>query len=141
MTLPENYAFVDGSFNAETGVYGYGGFIVVGDKKFQFKGSGDNAEAAKSRNISGEIMGAMRAIKAAIKLGAKDITLFYDYMGIEQWATHSWEAKKPIAIRYVQFMDKAKEMIEINFKHVPAHTGIEGNEFADKLAKDAVGIA
>ena len=26
---PENYAFVDGSFNSATSVYGYGGFLVT----------------------------------------------------------------------------------------------------------------
>ena len=32
--LPENYAFVDGSFHAGTGVYGYGGFLIhAGGKK------------------------------------------------------------------------------------------------------------
>ena len=31
--------------------------------------------------------------------------------------------------------------VNITFKKVEAHTGIEGNEMADVLAKNAVGIA
>ena len=30
---PENYAFVDGSFNSATSVYGYGGFLVYNNEK------------------------------------------------------------------------------------------------------------
>ena len=31
---PENYAFVDGSFNSATSVYGYGGFLVYNNEKY-----------------------------------------------------------------------------------------------------------
>ena len=38
----EAYAYVDGSFNTATGVYGYGGFIVFGDNKEILMGSGND---------------------------------------------------------------------------------------------------
>ncbi len=30
--------------------------------------------------------------------------------------------------------------MKINFEHVKGHSGIEGNELADRLAKEAVGL-
>ena len=29
--MPENYAFVDGSYNAAKKIYGYGGFLMTAD--------------------------------------------------------------------------------------------------------------
>lgn len=39
---PENYAFVDGSFNSATSVYGYGGFLVTKGERHVISGSGND---------------------------------------------------------------------------------------------------
>ena len=54
-TLPDIYAFVDGSFNAKTGVYGYGGFLSVNGVRHEIIGHGSNPRLASMRNIAGEI--------------------------------------------------------------------------------------
>ena len=36
--------------------------------------------------------------------------------------------------------DKIKDKLKVNFVHVKAHTGIPGNEAADRMAKAEVGI-
>ena len=41
---------------------------------------------------------------------------------------------------YVEEYDKIKDKLKVNFVHVKAHTGIPGNEAADKMAKAEVGI-
>ena len=66
--------------------------------------------------------------------------IYYDYLGIEKWATHEWKANKPGTIDYVKFIDSVSNKIKINFKKVRGHIGIDSNEEADKLAKKAVGI-
>ena len=88
------YAFVDGSFNSATKVYGYGGFLVHDGKKEVLQGSGCEAEMASMRNVAGEILGAMAAVKRAIELGFLEVTIYYDYMGIEMWATGAWKRNK-----------------------------------------------
>lgn len=134
------YAFVDGSFNQYTGVYGYGGFLCVGNEKYPLMGSDDNKEVASMRNIAGEIAGAMAAVAKAEELGLREMKIFYDYKGIEQWATGSWRTNKEATAAYASFMNPDNRQVSISFQHVKGHTGIEGNEMADVMAKKAVGI-
>lgn len=137
--LPENYAFVDGSFNPETFEYGYGGFLVSRGEKYVLQGS-DFGELSSMRNVAGEIEGAMAAIVKAQELGITDLTIFYDYQGIAAWADGAWKTNKEGTKKYRDFVKKAREDMRIRFVKVAAHTGIEGNEKADRLAKEAVGL-
>lgn len=134
------FAFVDGSFNPKTNVYGFGGFLINKTEKYILQGSGKDPEMASMRNVSGEILGSMAAIAKAVELGLPEIDIHYDYMGIEMWATGSWKRNKKGTIEYYNFIQNMKSKIKINFIKVAAHTGIPGNEEADQLAKQAVGI-
>lgn len=136
----EVYSFVDGSFNPATNVYGCGGFLVVGTEKHVIQGSDDDEEMASMRNVAGEILGSKLAIEKAIELNLPEITIYYDYLGIEMWATDKWKANKAGTIAYKNFIKESSEKIKINFKKVKGHSGIEGNEEADKLAKESVGV-
>jgi ribonuclease HI len=140
--IPTNdYAFVDGSYNASTGVYGYGGFIYHNGERILLSGHGDDPEMAGMRNVAGEILGAEAAIRKADELGLSHITVLYDYSGIECWADGSWKANKFGTARYRDVVKEFRDSLDISFVKVAAHTGIEGNELADRLAKEAVGIA
>lgn len=137
---PQIYAFVDGSYNSVTGVYGYGGFLVANGQKYILQGSGNDEEMSTMRNVAGEILGSEAAVKKAIELGLKELTIYYDYMGIEMWATGGWKRNKTGTIAYYEFMQQAKTQISITFVKVKGHSGVDGNEEADRLAKVAVGI-
>lgn len=135
------YAFVDGSYNDRTKTCGYGGFVVREDgTRYTLQGSDTDPGWAAMHNVSGEIVGCMAAVAKAIELGLSELHIYYDYTGIELFADGTWEPAKPGTIAYKRAMDMAAKKLRISFHKVKAHTGIPGNELADKLAKQAVGI-
>ena len=77
--LPENYAFVDGSFHAGTGVYGYGGFLIHAGGKEVLQGAGKEPEMASMRNVAGEVLGSMAAIEKALGKGKHKVKLCIPY--------------------------------------------------------------
>lgn len=140
------YAFVDGSYNPSTKVYGYGGIVKYMNEEdskietIEITGNGNDPDLCIMRNITGELLGAIESIKQAIALNLKEINIYYDYLGIEMWANKQWNTNKNFIKDYIKFVEESRKLININFYKVAAHTGIEGNEIADSLAKKAVGL-
>lgn len=135
LNLSYPYAFVDGSYR--DGIYGFGGFLQVNAKdRYTLVGSGNIPSLAATHNVAGEMLGAVCAVKEAKKLGLKRLTIYYDYMGIEMWATGGWKTNNLHTYQYSQFMQKCG--VALNFVKVKGHSGIPGNELADSFAKKAV---
>ena len=138
----ELIAFVDGSYDT-TGeksafgaiIFGSGGTRDVLYKAFT-KQLGE--DFISLRNVAAELEGVKEAINWAIQYNKTRITIYYDYEGIEKWATGEWKANKRITKDYVRFICEKKGSLEINFSKVPAHSGVTLNEEVDKLAKDAL---
>ena len=143
--MPKAYAFVDGSFNEfhdEGARYGFGGIVHVNGEDIPITGHGSEEEFVVSRQIPGEVFGALTAIEKGIELGIKHLVIFYDYNGIGHWATSGkrWKAESAIARKYVERYEELSSKIKVNFYHVKAHDEIAGNELADRMAKKEVGL-
>ena len=133
-------AYIDGSFNEATNEYGCGVVVFYQGNTKEFSKKNNNPDLATMRNVAGELMGAINSIKIAMSLGAKQINIYYDYEGIEQWAVGNWKTNKEGTKKYKAFIDSVKDKITIKFQKVKAHTGVEYNERADVLAKASLGI-
>lgn len=136
----EILAYVDGSYKKDTLEYGYGVVLILKDDIIEFFGKGENPEVAKSRNVTGELFGSIRAISEAIRLKKKKITVFYDYQGISSWANGEWKCNLPLTIGYRDKIKDFRKEIEILFVKVKAHSNDKYNDLADYLAKKSLGI-
>jgi ribonuclease HI len=131
--------YVDGSFDARTFRYSWA-FAVYEDDSFaihQANGIGKDINAASTRNVAGELQATVEAVIWAKTQNADSITIHHDYIGISEWATGRWKANNDTTKGYVQFI--RQHLHWVMFKKVDAHTGVEGNELVDKLAKEALG--
>lgn len=132
-------AYVDGSYEHSLLTYAYGCvYLLPGGEILTESGSGKNPDTASIRNVAGEMIGAMTAVRWAIKNGYQSIEICYDYEGIEKWATGAWKAKMELTQKYAAYMRERAQKIDITFTKVAAHTGDTYNELADELAKAAL---
>lgn len=135
------FIYVDGSFSVDKGNYSYG-LVAVKDGEiiYKDKGKGFDKEAISLRNVSGEVLGARMAVEYAIENGFKEITIAYDYQGVESWALGTWKRNNRITVEYNEFMQSKMNEVKIRFKKIKGHSGDKYNDLADKLAKEALGI-
>ena len=88
--------------------------------------------------MAGEIVGAKQAVLWAEANGVDKIIICHDYVGLSEWALGHWKTNTPLTTEYARFMQQRKE--RFSFVKVAGHTGVAGNELADKLAKAALDI-
>lgn len=136
----ELIAYVDGSYNQNTKVFGYGVVIIDVNGEHTFNGFDDNEKYIDHRNVAGEIYGSIEAIKYAMEKGKSKIYLHFDYMGIKAWALGEWKTNKELTQKYKKFIDLVNSKIDIDFIKVKAHSNDKYNDMADKLAKESVGV-
>lgn len=131
-------AYIDGSYDNKKNYYSYAGIIFHGNERVNFSFADNDPLIVRHKNIAGEIKAAMYVISYALKQKVKSIEIFYDYAGIENWATKVWKANNDFTKQYVRYIEKVKPMLEIKFSKVKAHSGDKFNEEVDKLAKKAL---
>lgn len=132
-------AYVDGSYSVSKDNYAYGVVLIKNGSIIKtMSDKGKDRGAAKMRQIYGELQGVIKALDYAIKKGEKEIHVYYDYYGIEHWATGKWNRNNPFTEHYHDYMQKRMKKIRIVFHKVAAHSGNKYNDMADKLAKDAL---
>ena len=132
-------AYVDGSYDDKLKKYSFGCILLLPSGGIvKESGNGDNPESLAIRNVAGEMLGAMYAVKWAMVNGYKEIELRYDYEGIEKWVQGMWKAKNELAQKYAAAMNDWKRSIRISFLKIAAHSNNRYNDMADELAKSAL---
>ena len=136
----EVVAFVDGSYDAEKRVYGYGAYIIAPNinEHIELCGKGQNEKYIELRNTAGEIIAVFNAVDWTWKNGFTKISIFYDYDGLEKWANNSWTAKTNLSRFYQNFIAEKRDLLQISFVKVAGHSNNIYNDRADALAKGAI---
>lgn len=132
-------AYVDGSYDDSIKKYAFGCvFITEAGDIYTEYGNGDNPQSLQHRNVTGEMLGAMYAVKTAMLNGYKKIEIRYDYEGIEKWVTGQWRSKTELTQKYAASMREWSKSIRIHFTKVVAHSNVTYNELADRKAKQGL---
>lgn len=125
---------VDGSFR--NGVTTYGAVIRKNGKIIsELSGIVDTMHVKGSHQIAGEIKAVTESVKWCIENGVNEVTVYYDYKGLEKWASGKWKTKKAVSQEYYRFMKN--NSMKINWVKIESHTGKKWNEYADRLAAKA----
>jgi ribonuclease H-related protein len=126
---------VDGSYR--NGVTSYGAVIRKEGKKIEeLSGIVKTALVKGSHQIAGEIKAVTESVKWCIENKVREVTIYYDYKGLEKWAVGEWKTKKMISQQYSDFMKSNN--VKIRWVKIQSHTGKVWNEYADKLAAKAI---
>lgn len=129
-------AYVDGSYDHALRKYAFGCVFILPDGRIKTRyGNGDNALSLQQRNVAGEMLGAMYAVRTAMVSGFSKIEIRYDYEGIEKWVTGVWRSKTGLTQKYTDAMRRWGQNITISFTKVAAHSNVYYNEMADRTAK------
>ena len=128
-------AYVDGSYR--NGQVGWGACIVRdGELYGEFCGVVSEKDAAGTRQVAGELQAVIQVLFWCKEQGVDEITVYYDYKGIECWVTGEWKAKKEVTQHYRDYVQGAG--IKIKWVKVKSHTGVYFNEVADRLASQMI---
>jgi len=135
----ELLAYVDGSYDNSKKKYAFGCVFLLPDGRIYTEyGNGDDEQSLRHRNVTGEMLGAMYAVKFAMINGFSGIEIRYDYQGIEKWVTGEWRSKTELTQKYAEAMRGWGKDISLCFTKVAAHTNVKYNELADRMAKKGI---
>lgn len=143
-------AYVDGSYDKESGQYAYGCVMIPDAKHLEnevhLSGKGSDPSIASMNNVAGEIQGSMAAMRYARDHGYEKLTIFHDYNGIAKWCEpdpktgRTWKANEDGTKRYKEFYDDISQTVDISFVKVKGHSGDYYNDIVDGLAKRELGV-
>lgn len=139
------HIYTDGSHIKGTRLLGFGAWCKFNDQEYWLSGVGtpewmEKTYGIRSNRISNPTMELVACcqILELFQYHKVHILLYVDYEGVAKWIQGKWRAKKP----YIKILvDLCKQYIQnidgvVSFIDVSSHSGVKGNELADKAAKD-----
>ncbi len=147
---PKCCAYVDGSYDPRSEIYGFGVVFICDGKIEKFYGGGKEKELINMECGAGELLACMEAIKHAETLGLPELTIIYDSELIS-WA-YLGCGKEMLTQAAGQYMYDIREKMEIEVISIEGRAHKAGgnsakaladkraNALADKLARKGAGI-
>lgn len=134
--------YVDGSYNYEKNIGGYGLVFVKNDTViYEDYETIYNQDFLTLNNISVELVAAVRAVETAIAMKVHEsVTIYYDYVGIANFLRKDVRNDSDIIMRYREKMLAYQNDIKIDFHRIRGHSGDEYHNMADRLAAKAAKI-
>ena len=131
--------YTDGACSGNPGPGGWGAWLRYGEHEKELFGGEE-----QTTNNRMELMAAIQALEGLTR--PSSVTLFTDssYLRngimtwLDNWKRREWRtaAKKPVKnVDLWQRLDKAAALHEVEWRWVRGHSGDEGNERADALAR------
>ncbi len=127
---PLYQAYVDGSFFE--GFVGYGAVILMSGQEVE-RFSGSVEQHTEQRQVVGELQATRLVLQWCQDHNVEEIEIFYDYEGIEKWATGDWKANNEVTRHYAAYI--RENPTKVIWHKVKSHTGVHWNELVDELAK------
>ena len=142
--MTELIIYTDGACSGNPGPGGWGALLIYGKSEKELYGG-----QADTTNNRMELMATIKALEAVKANYDATITLWTDstYVlkgiteWIEGWKKRGWKKsdKKPVLNSDLwQDLDSLNARLNVNWKWVKGHAGIEGNERADALARKGI---
>ena len=130
-------AYVDGSYiNRKVGY----GVVLIKKKKLEHEWYGDvTTEFRHSRQVGGELYAVQKVVEWCQKENISEITIYFDYLGVQKWATGEWRTNLLLTSNYAEFIRNSG--IRIYWRKVKSHSGNHWNQRADELAKKGASIS
>ena len=139
--------FIDGSCIGNGGQSAKGGYGVYFGDNHPWNGSFTIPAEGGPTNNKAELRAAMKAIQIGHENNVESLEINSDskyvVLGVTQWSNQwikkGWKNANGEAVKNKQEWEELLELtsnnkMAIKWNHVPAHSGIPGNEEADKLA-------
>jgi len=128
----EYHIYVDGSMLKDSVGYGV---VILKDGKLlkEIHGTVPDELVQGTNQVAGEIFAVKKAIEWCLENSINEVSIFYDYNGIEKWAVGDWKTNLSLTHEYAEFVRKSG--LEIHWHKVDSHTGDIWNDRADQLAK------
>ena len=143
--MKEVTIYTDGACSGNPGPGGWGAILMYEDIKKEISG----AQKDTTNNIM-EITAVLEALKllkveCSVKVYSDSayVVNAFNQGWIENWKKNNWRTAGKDPVKNKELWEELYELTQkhkVEFIKVKGHSGIPGNEEADKLAKESVGI-
>ncbi len=129
-------AWVDGSFRNNTAGWA---FVVLEDGEYLCEEYGTDVppEFLSHRNVAGEIFAVLKLLDFCGENDIGAVNIHHDYTGLQAWAEGTFKSNTVLTKYYKNYV--ASSGVRVTWFKTESHTGEVWNEYADKLAKYAIG--